>query len=143
MRSGRRAWCTGTGVGEGAADRDVEQYRLAAVYSGGPGGLPDPGLAEAEELPAVQVPAKMPRPVSSRQAPVLTLASAGPVKLSARTCFHGGAEGSGAGPVADEQPTMVRTGRTLIQAASRRSRREERVRSALPPLACPLGTGKS
>ena len=89
--------------------------------------------AEASEPP---VP-KIPRPVSNLQEPALTLPSAGSLKLSAQTCFHGGA--GGAESPADEQPVMTRTGRTLSQAASRRSPREAPVRSALPLQRCPRG----
>ena len=68
--------------------------------------------------------------------PVSTLPSAGPLKLSAQTCFHGGAAGAEAEPAADEQPTLTRAGRTLSQAASRRSRRDstsaQRCPSSLP-----------
>ena len=83
---------------------------------------------------------KIPRPVSNLHRPVLTLPSAGPLKLSAQTCFHGGAgRVFEAGSAADEQPALTRAGRTLSQAASRRSRHKAPVRSALPP----LGIGKS
>ncbi len=47
------------GIGEGAADRDVEQDREAVVDGCGPGRLPDPGLAHAVELVSVQVPADL------------------------------------------------------------------------------------
>ena len=57
-------WASGRGapalgIGEDAADRDVEQDREAVVDGRGPGRLPDPGLAHAVELVSVQVPADL------------------------------------------------------------------------------------
>jgi hypothetical protein len=72
---------------------------------------------------------KIPLPVLKSQYLVLTLLSAGPVKLSAQICFHAGVT-TFADPL--EQLVLARTAITPSPAASHRYRFEERVRSLAP-----------